>query len=566
MEMKTLTVNGQTFSVTDSTAVHFTPQDLTTQQQAQVRKNMGILPAAFDPEKQITPGDIPGAHYYTTFAGAVQDLNAGTPGATADAAAQSPACALYVFPDGEICLILLSDVTLTASTEITQNATLRLNGYTLYYPDAYKLIFSDTVEKCTVDGQVPGSTLFASLPAAAENFVMLRLDGVQSSVVGVTVDVAVESANANVIAIACTGKSAKIADCHIVNFVNEGAKSVVGIQYQSGCHLTVHNTAICVSKVGSDVGAAVGINGTSTAGELLVDRCRITTQTAGLGYGITSASDAIRAIQRTIVKVLPYKENGGSFWGVYNPNGVTNLHDCNIYVCPGHTEGSGVTAMANNADLSAENCTFFADGYTGATSGVCGVGVSTHGNTTLKNCTVYGTHSGIQCNAGSTTLIDGGVYEGVGHGGAYLANVDGNFYAQNATFKAERYRGKFKDQFGYGQYLVAAVYVGGGAENNNIQAYFDNCLIDGNGPALVPDGDALIGAEPIRFRAGEGEMNNSVYLSNCTLQGDGKVRFCNTTHKLYLGFGNRVLTEFSIPGCVDSTTYAGKVFSNYGEA
>ena len=49
MKMKTLTVNGQTFSVTDGTAVHYDEkQDLTQNEKKQARQNIGAEEAALN--------------------------------------------------------------------------------------------------------------------------------------------------------------------------------------------------------------------------------------------------------------------------------------------------------------------------------------------------------------------------------------------------------------------------------------------------------------------------------------------------------------------------------------
>jgi hypothetical protein len=230
--------------------------------------------------------------------------------------------------------------------------------------------------------------------------------------------------------------------------------------------------------------------------------------------------------------------------------------------------------MMENTITSIVNTTSFADGTTGSVAGgnekYAGTqGIINYGTMTLKDCSVYGTHTGIQCSGGSITKINGGLFEGTGHGGLYIAcDNTGKFYAENATFRNVPYGGVHKNEFFYGnsQYMVAAVYVGGG---NDIKAYMDNCILDGGGPEMIPDYSneevIYLGAEPIRFRHSSSEQRNSAFMSNCTLMGDGKIRFANATHKLYLGFGNRVLCEPNLTQCLDKTTYAGKVFTSWEE-
>ena len=129
----------------------------------------------------------------------------------------------------------------------------------------------------------------------------------------------------------------------------------------------------------------------------------------------------------------------------------------------------------------------------------------------------------------------------------YFSHAGGSAFIQDAEIRNVKYRGAYKASYNYAnQYGVAAMYVGSVDGNGGISVYMDNCLVDGNGPAVN-------GAEPIRFRDAESELNNAVYMSNCTVKGDGNVKFGNSTHRLYDGFSNRILTGSNISACIVET-------------
>ena len=148
-------------------------------------------------------------------------------------------------------------------------------------------------------------------------------------------------------------------------------------------------------------------------------------------------------------------------------------------------------------------------------------GISNEGTMTLKNCTVYGTHSGVRTTG--TIYIDGGTYEGYGHGGIYFAGSNTTSYAKNAYIGICDMRNGYDD--GIAGTNKAGFYVGGGS---NITVYMDNCELWGTRYPLV-------------MRVSSTEDNNSLYISNTTLK-EGFTDYIrigtSKNIKIFIGSGN----------------------------
>jgi hypothetical protein len=157
----------------------------------------------------------------------------------------------------------------------------------------------------------------------------------------------------------------------------------------------------------------------------------------------------------------------------------------------------------------------------------------------IKDCYVYGTHSGVTYK-GNYLTIDGGTYEGYSHGGLYLRG--GTNKIKNATIKeCDLHDGYIDDGVAGTNY--AGMYVGGG---QYISVYFDNC-------------DMIAQIQPIVVRDNSAEINNTLFISNSRINSDcitkytpvkgnynnmtniiagvygGGIRNYNTNNKIYFG-------------------------------
>lgn len=176
------------------------------------------------------------------------------------------------------------------------------------------------------------------------------------------------------------------------------------------------------------------------------------------------------------------------------------------------------------------DCTVIAESnYTGNKAGTAyashAYGIYAEKDLTLKNCYVWGPHSGV-CAKGKT-LVDGGTYEGYGHGAFYFAGSNTTAYVYNASVNwAEMREGTYADTIAGTN--GAGMYVGGGAKN--VSVYMDNCQIYGTLYGIV-------------LRNSGGETNNSIYISNSTFTGCQSYAYRNGhnanngTLRVYAGVG-----------------------------
>lgn len=258
--------------------------------------------------------------------------------------------------------------------------------------------------------------------------------------------------------------------------------------------------------------------------------------------------------------------NGGTY--ISNAEGTSN--DNTIYVIAGNCTidnatiiatdtnemarailiASGATATISNCDISA-TATAATDGLSigimnagTATISNCAIrayanylsgdetsyeaysrGVVNDGTLTLNNCYAMGTHSGV-ANHGAL-YVNGGTYEGYGHGGVYFGGAGTMSYVCDAIIREcdmpDGYTATANDN-------NAGFYIGGNDEANNIKVYIDNCDIYGS-------------RQPIVLRGSSGEQNNTLYISNSTVNTDAKIRIDNDTHKLYIGTGNNFTAD-----------------------
>lgn len=143
------------------------------------------------------------------------------------------------------------------------------------------------------------------------------------------------------------------------------------------------------------------------------------------------------------------------------------------------------------------------------------------GNLEMYDCKVWGAHSGI--TAKGNVFIDGGTYEGYGHGGIYLAGAGSTSYIYNATINwAPMPEGFIADE--YAGTNEAGMYVGGASD---MTITMDDCNVYGTFYGVV-------------LRNSAGEKNNKVYISNSEFTGCSRFAFRirSGNNFVYSGVGN----------------------------
>ena len=179
------------------------------------------------------------------------------------------------------------------------------------------------------------------------------------------------------------------------------------------------------------------------------------------------------------------------------------------------------------------DCTVIAEAdYTGANGAYTSnsAGIYAYAELELYDCYVWGAHSGV--SAKGKVYVNGGTYEGYGHGGFYLSASGETSYFCNAAFNWAAMRpGTVADSVAGTN--NSAFYIG---SSSNITAYFDNCSFKGNKSGSKSYGLVL--------RSSGGESNNIVYVSNSTFTGYQRYAYrignAESTKNLlvYSGVGN----------------------------
>ena len=370
-----------------------------------VLDDMGIVPSV---------DELQAKHkfdYYSTFRGAVADVNANTIGVNADCDKEDATAGVYT-DNGEVFVVLLKDTTEMASISINENMTINFGGHKLSISAKTGLqMMSCSNKTLTLDGSLKGSELITN-----------------------------STGNNNVFA--------------VVFFKN---------------NVNVKNMKISsVAENGVSVGINVGPNG-----------------------NVNIEKSEIQAYSSIQARAFNH-------------------------------EGSG--AIANDSKfIGYSNYLITDDGKSyKASSG----GIYSTGELTLNNCYAMGSHSGVQ--AKGITYINGGIYEGYGHGGFYFSGS--TIYAENAiSRKCNMIDGYLTDIISNG----SGMYIGGGGTANNIIVNLNNCTLYGD-------------RRPIVMRGTDGEQDNTLRMSNCNINLDyteTAVRIDNDTHKLYLGKGNNFTAE-----------------------
>jgi predicted ribosomally synthesized peptide with SipW-like signal peptide len=434
--------------------------------------------------------------YYSSLALAVNDVNANTIGENADVNRPEAVAGVYV-DDGAKHVVLLKNATESAIVEPSVDMTINLAGNTLTTAGQYgiRIVSGDVV----IDGRQENSTIQSTNSTA----VLFCKSG--SSCV-INDGTYTNQSNTHNVAIANSGdmviKNATISSTHNGTGYAQAVQVAAGTIEISNCNINATSSA--------GYSYAVSANG----GETIVDNCEImATAPDGVGCGVSNYAKA------TVSNCNINASGGVRVHGASNTAaGTLVISDCDITATTlnGHSMGVYSKGVATVSDC---NVIAYAN-YDGQNIFSHGIN-SAAGTLTVNNCYVMGTHSGVQ-TAGEF-YINGGTYEGYGHGGLYCGSAGVTSYASNATFRHCEMPDGYTST---GTNNQAGCYIGG-KERKNITVYMDNCDIYGE-------------VQPIVLRGTEDEQNNTLYISNSTINTNytSGIRIDNNTHKLYIGSGN----------------------------
>lgn len=307
--------------------------------------------------------------------------------------------------------------------------------------------------------------------------------------------------------------------------------SATALSNRGNASTTASDCVLIASSNGSTV------FGVSTEGTSTLTNCEIfATTTNASVYGVYNNENTNTTLVDCEIKATSVN---GETYGVYT-KGMSELTNCNILAMAKDAVVDGVFS-SENATTTITDCEIRAySNYFHTENGEYGafsIGVSNHGVLTVNNCYVMGTHSGVSDYSGNLE-VNGGTYEGYGHGGFYFSGTGNTAYVRDAIIRdCEMPEGYIHDNGRNG----SACYIGGRIGKDNISVYMNNCNLTGLYRAAV-------------LRGSDGEQNNSLHMSNTTIHSGNIIRIDNDTHKLFIGVGcNFTAENTTLPEAVVTT-------------
>lgn len=305
------------------------------------------------------------------------------------------------------------------------------------------------------------------------------------------------------------GNTSVIDDCDI-NVQVTSQHVAIGVVNQSGSMCNINNSIISAVTNSKDTSYRQCV-GVLNEGNLVMDGCECE---------LTVDGHYAHAVENYI-----------------NSNAV--LRNCNLKVTiVSETGAISVKAVVNLSHLECYDSVFWTDARYGNNGKPMAIAVFNQADAYLSNCTVTGTHSGLQ-HSGKSLYIDGGMYTGTWHGGVYIAtDPDSVTHINNAVLRDGHYDGQFEDpeQTLNVWYYWGAIYIGGSNGRSDIVANLDGCTFEGFKHAIC-------------MRGSLGEMNNTAKLSNCTFAPRGNssklctINYHRSSHHVHVGVGCNITEE-----------------------
>ena len=420
-------------------------------------------------------------NYYSSLLQAVNDVNNNEVGVNSNEGKEGAIAGVYT-TNGQSYVVLLQDTTEQTGLQISTDMTLNLGGHKLTTTDANAINL--TAGNLVIDGRLEGSAIEKTNTNA---------------------DAAVLVKTAAETAITVSGGTYSIS--------NENRADA----FQLAGEASLSDAVINVNSISNE---AIGVY---SVGNINVSGCDITA---------ISGNGKVRALYvvRNNVTVSNSKIKAASHGLGSNVYGILTL---------------------DNVDLTVTNCNITADGHSDYIP---------EGETVAKTISVYAISSGsttkLTIDGGyywgarealgihGMARINGGVYEGCQHGGAYMSGND--IKVKNATFRNVDYTGEVG--WDSSNWHGAAVYCGG--SNGGANVWFDNCRFE----STVKTTHGIVA----KYR------DTKVYLSNSVIEADTNNIFrADATDYIYLGENvSGDINSFMGDGYLDATTYAGQ---NFGE-
>ena len=422
------------------------------------------------------------ASYYSSLSIAMTDVNNGV---SDNALSTEVGAKVKVFTadDGRLTVMLLDDVSESTQIDITTDLDIVLNGHTisLTTAEAY-LNFADGTN-CSINGEVAGSAIVKDVSALGT------------------------------ISTSCYVVNAAGEKLHVVggSYSITGACSLFMLTFRNGvyagqlifedCEISANNTAteIANSKYDGNFTRPV-----QTYCDVTFRNAIVTANTMSIAQALFIGDDGpveARVEKSTIRAITQAKYS----YGIVN--------------------------LANNT-LIVDNSVVFVDAPGDGADEELSVGIQNKGILFLTDTNVSATQMAVSTQEGSKTYVSGGTFTGYSHGGFYFVHgADGEAFVNDAVIRCANYEGQFTDIFsGDTVAPYGGFYIGGGTNecNSDMTVYMDGCTIG------TPTYSGFV------MRATDGEANNTVNLSNCTINAATIRVDGGTGHLLNVGVGTNI--------------------------
>lgn len=429
--------------------------------------------------------------------------------------------------DNILNIVLLDNITATTVININKNCNIFLNGKIITLQNGAEL-YVENAPKVTIDGSIAGS----EITKTAENETLGRLIYVSNS------------------------------NC----FVHGGLYTTYG-SYVNAAPFHIYDDGILTvenAKFNNYVSASTALYGINNRGNLFMNNCQMINENIiGQAAGISCTATALQTtLKNSTINVRAAAGPLTIGIAVVSPDITVERCKISVTCIADNTNVHGIYAIvpsSNPAQLNITQCHITADGSTNGTDSqgnhidksAAAITTSAAASLKLRGGYYWGAREGLSLRG--PTEIDGGIFEGCGHGGMYCAGE--SFKVKNAILRNVPYTGESdwtgENSGNNDNYHAGVVYCGSSDENKNLEIYFNNCRFE----APTAANNMLIAKY----------HSTKVYLSNIRMAGNtGSQLRSDSTCTIYVG--KNVISEVPYQNgqCTTTTVNGGVIdFDTY---
>lgn len=528
-------------------AVSYEEQTLTPEQQAQARENTDSLgknslytgyaaPANNDAKFWVNPNgnvgnkSIDDNDNISGIAGAFSAFLSGTAKrydtitealAEGDGKTDGTGKVLGYKIGGKLNIMLLDDIESSTAIAVNKDCTIHLNGHKIAFTSASAYLNCAKGSRVTINGTVTGSEV-----TNVAGYLVIS-QGDQLNLVG------------GAYTIYGTSDSGVVAILSLAPISMDGCLLQIGIDSTGDVYGLQATNKVTINGCFFDI---------TGQGDTIINKTAMAIKTV--------AQDYTMDVQNSTINI---KANRIYTYGIMTGSKHCDLKNCTISaVAP--VIGTNIIGATVNSDmagigLTIENCKIYADGHADVSKAADNSGymyaVAVHAKSNailaINGGDYWGAREALVVH--SQTRINGGIFKGCGHGGAYLSGED--IKVKNAIFRNVEYTGECgwdePNPDGTQNFHGGACYCGSGSNATNV--WFDNCQFDAEAGV-----NHILAAK---------YTNTTVYISNSKLADHVNQLRADAMDIIYVGknVNDGVYTTYvENGGVVDSETYANEEF------